>query len=291
MSYHLLKYLCACLWRLGYQVDRRTRLAPRKNIQFKTPLLGVGSRLSGGAGKTPLVRMLAKHYAGQGLRVGVLCHRTGDEDLWLGQEGGFRVIATHDRWRTCRELDGTVDLWISDDGLEDRRLRHGVWICLDWGERALDYSDLLPLGPCRSLRRDHADVFGQLRCAMEGSGCADADLVFATEMPRNSAGSLPEEPVVALAGIARPERFFDGLQALGVPVRHALPRPDHDRGFARVVQDWRSRGFPVVMTEKDAVRLDAAARRDPGVFVAGLAMTARDFPFRELARVLGIGNY
>ena len=37
----------------------------------------VGSLRAGGAGKTPVTEALARHYAGRGLRVGVLAYRLG----------------------------------------------------------------------------------------------------------------------------------------------------------------------------------------------------------------------
>lgn len=292
MSLYAVKLLAAVIWRLGYQVDRRIRLFPVKNIQFKTPILGVGSFLSGGAGKTPLVRHLAEYFSGLGLRVGVLCRPTGDEERWLASQGRWDVHCAKSRLELCKELDGRYDLLISDDGMEDRRLSHAHWLRLDWGERAETWRDLLPAGSCRSLRHDHPEVKWSVRCRMQGDPEAEcAQVVFSTGMPRNALGGLPLAPVMAMAGVARPERFFSGLKSLNVPLAGCIARPDHDRRFGDWVRFYRSQGVALAITEKDASRLGDELLNDPGVYVSGLALTKCELPYSELTTALRIGIF
>ena len=272
-------------------MDRTLRLAPKKNIQFKTPLLGIGSRLSGGAGKTPVVKWLAQYYSQQGLKVGVLCYPTGDENLWLAQGEGYSVFVTRNRWDFCKRHDGRVDLWICDDGLEDKRLSYGVWLILDWGESATQIRDLVPYGLCRSSRQDH-QVFRELRCHMVGDAPeGNCDLLFETSLPTNRQGNCPLGAVVAMAGIARPERFFKELRRLGLSVTHEVIRPDHDRRFMPELERWLTQGFSVVITEKDAVRLKPKLLENPCVFVASLGIHPSNFPFEDLTKALRLGTF
>jgi tetraacyldisaccharide 4'-kinase len=67
--------------------------------------------------------------------------------------------------------------------------------------------------------------------------------------------------VVAFAGIARPERFFDALRWLGYDVARELRFSDHHWYSARDVQTIRAAACDagsasIVTTEKDAVRCD-----------------------------------
>ena len=63
----------------------------------------------------------------------------------------------------------------------------------------------------------------------------------------------------AVAGIGHPERFFASLRALGAnPIVH--PYPDHHQ-FVAAELDW-SDDLPVVMTEKDAVKLTCVLSRE-----------------------------
>jgi tetraacyldisaccharide 4'-kinase len=60
-------------------------------------------------------------------------------------------------------------------------------------------------------------------------------------------------PVLAVAGIAQPQAFFDMLRAHGVAPAKTLALPDH-HDFANLEpQTWQ--GYTVVCTEKDAVKL------------------------------------
>jgi tetraacyldisaccharide 4'-kinase len=85
---------------------------------------------------------------------------------------------------------------------------------------------------------------------------------------RRPASAFAGETLHAVAGIGDPERFFRHLEALGLQIaRH--PFPDHHPFSAA---DLAFAGdAPVLMTEKDAVKLRRAAR--PNWWV--LPVTAR----------------
>jgi tetraacyldisaccharide 4'-kinase len=85
-----------------------------------------------------------------------------------------------------------------------------------------------------------------------------------------------DEPVFAVAGIARPDQFFTGLASAGWRVAGTMTFRDHhiftDRDVARAQAAARSAAARIVMTtEKDAVRL--AGRRLDGLPVAAVPLT------------------
>jgi tetraacyldisaccharide 4'-kinase len=94
--------------------------------------------------------------------------------------------------------------------------------------------------------------------------------------------SLRGRPLLAAAGIARPQRFFAMLREAGLEiVEH--PLPDH-HDFAELA--WPAGTTDVVLTEKDAVKI--APHRAAGV---RLWVAALDFRFdavfeRELLSLL-----
>ncbi|MEJ5348579.1 MAG: tetraacyldisaccharide 4'-kinase [Desulfosoma sp.] len=72
-----------------------------------------------------------------------------------------------------------------------------------------------------------------------------------------------EEPCLAVAGIARPERFFNMLRHLGITCRASMAFPDHHRWTLEDVRALRRKlqttgARWVVTTEKDAVRMPPA---------------------------------
>ena len=72
-------------------------------------------------------------------------------------------------------------------------------------------------------------------------------------------GETPNGKLVAFAGLARPEKFFDMLAALGAEVEEAAPFPDHhlytEDDLARLAQLAGEHGARLITTEKDAARL------------------------------------
>ncbi|MDR3000071.1 MAG: tetraacyldisaccharide 4'-kinase [Fibromonadaceae bacterium] len=264
-----LSFFAAALWRLGYLVDSKTRLAPKKNVHFTTPLLGIGSLLVGGSGKTPYTEFLAQKLKLQGLNLAILCKNTGDENLWFAKKG-FDVF-TGNRFELCKKLDGKYDILISDDGLEDRRLSHAAWICLTWGEKAESLRDIIPHGNCRSLWRDHPEIVCIKKCAMEWEEAAKtADIIFSMKLPEN----LPENSeIVAIAGIARSQRFFSGLQR-NYSIVKKIDCPDHFNIQKKVEQALKL-GLPVVVTEKNAVRLEPQLLENKNLFISKMFVANR----------------
>jgi tetraacyldisaccharide 4'-kinase len=255
----------AALWRFGYLIDSKTRLAPKKNVEFKTPLIGVGSLLAGGAGKTPYTAFLAEKLKGQGFSVGILCKNTGDENLWF-EKKGFNAFVGN-RLELCKKLDGKFDVLISDDGLEDRRLSHAFWICLTWGESAKNLRDIIPHGNCRSLWKDHPEIACVKKCAMEWEDAAKtADIVFSMEvaLPKNS-------KIIAIAGIARSHRFFEGLRKKYI-IEKKIKCRDHSKNIQKDIIKALKFGLPVVITEKDSVKLNKEILQNKNIFVATLSI-------------------
>jgi tetraacyldisaccharide 4'-kinase len=269
---NLFSLFFAMLWRFGYLIDSKTRLAPKNKTHFKTPLIGVGSLLAGGAGKTPYTAFLAKELKARGFSLAILCKNTGDENLWF-EKKGFEVF-TGNRFEMCKKLDGKYDVLISDDGLEDRRLSHAFWVCLSWGERAENLRDIIPCGNCRSLWRDHPEIACLKKCAMEWEDRAKtADVVFKMEKPKNYCGEiLPENSeIIALAGIARPHRFFEGLQKK-YSIAKKIKCKDHSKNIQKKAIQILKLGLPVIITEKDSVKLSEDVLRNKNIFVAELKL-------------------
>jgi len=70
--------------------------------------------------------------------------------------------------------------------------------------------------------------------------------------------SLRGRPVVAFAGIAKPERFFNSVESLGIPISRRIHFRDHHEYTARDVAEIATGAEcePRITTEKDSVRLE-----------------------------------
>jgi tetraacyldisaccharide 4'-kinase len=89
------------------------------------------------------------------------------------------------------------------------------------------------------------------------------------------AGPAPAGKLVAFAGLARPEKFFDTLAAIGAEVEDAIPYDDHhaysDDNLDFLARLAHERGARLITTEKDAARLSPEWRAR----VATLPVVAR----------------
>lgn len=267
-------------------------------------VVSVGNLSVGGSGKTPMVAALARLFMAQGERPSILIRgyaratarpgvtivsdgkqllerldTAGDEALMLARAlPTVPVLVGTDRYASGRvaeeQLAATVHLL--DDGFQHVKLARDIdLLAVSPGD--LD-DKVLPAGRLREPLS--ASVFADAVLTPGGSDAAAsvqrkllAPHVFpftrALGVPLPLPGAvarIPEraEPVLAVAGIARPQRFFDDLSNDGWRVADTLVFPDHHpfstNDIARIVEAARRAGAAAaITTEKDAVRLEPHA--------------------------------
>ena len=268
------------------------------------PVVVVGNLTVGGSGKTPTIIWLAHALAARGLRVGVVSRgyggtesgptevlassspaRVGDEPVLIARRTKARVVVGRDRVAAAAQLMPAVDVILADDGLQHYRLARDLEIAVVDARRGFGNGHLLPRGPLREPLRRLASVAAVIVNGAGDPGVAGIRMqLVPTWIVPLSGGErvrLTEwagRHVHAVAGIGDPERFFQTLQAAGLHVvKH--PKPDHAALGAADVEF--SDGYPVLMTEKDAVKCAAFAR--PGLYY--LEVEAELDPVPSLALV------
>ena len=274
------------------------------------PVVVVGNLIAGGAGKTPSVIAVVQRLQAAGRTPGVISRgygrtsspgsvirveaRTpadecGDEPLLLQLRLKVPVFVGSDRVAAARALLAAhpeVDVLVSDDGLQHRRLPRCAQVIV-FDERGIGNGWLLPAGPLReplppALPSNSVVVYNARQPTMAWPGhTARRQLAGVVELApwwagrQASLGALADlaasgRPVLAAAGVARPDRFFDLLQAAGLAFT-PLRLPDH-HDYATL--PWPVDAGDVVVTEKDAVKLQpqrvATERPATRVWVAPL---------------------
>lgn len=198
-----------------------------------------------------------------------------DEALLVALRGEVAVASNPNRIAAARAAHAVgADVLVLDDGFQHRRLHRDLDIVLT--QRSERAQHVLPSGPLREpwealaraavvLAPDEVVAPGAstvVRSHLEAIGwvhrVAAATPVAALETWRG-------REVVAVAGIARPERFFDMLCRCGVQIRERRVFVDHHRytreEWEKIRRSLRS-GECVVTTEKDLVKLHALAGDD-----------------------------
>lgn len=263
------------------------RVGLERTESLPVPVIVVGNWIVGGAGKTPTTLALLQLLRQRGLNAGVIsrgygrdgdgvhlvtrvstAREAGDEPLLIHLRGRVPVAVGRDRVAAARALLAAhpeLDLLVSDDGLQHWRLPRALSV-LVFDERGLGNGRVLPAGPLRqppaALRADQLVVYNAAGPSTPLPGfVAERSLKGAVSLAGWWTGdpatidtlvTLRQRPgLLAAAGIARPQRFFDMLAAHGL---HAapLPLPDH-ADFTTL--PWAPDAAGIVLTEKDAVKL------------------------------------
>jgi tetraacyldisaccharide 4'-kinase len=259
-----------------------------KTSRLHHPVVSVGNLTLGGTGKTPLVIALSERFLKEGARPVVLSRgykrassgvlvvsrgggplvsweEAGDEPFLIAESvPGVSVVVGSDRCEagSVAERENLGDLFILDDGFQHRRLHRNVDLLtidpVEWnaGER------LLPVGrwrePKSAATRAHAAL-------VQSASETPPELpipAFAVETVMDGIfkGSQPVDietlrgrSVVAFAGIAKPDRFFDALEKLGLRLAHRVRFRDHHKYTAAEITSLG--GDLQITTHKDAVRL------------------------------------
>lgn len=305
----------AGLYRLGAGLAKLLR-GPARRVG--RPVIVVGNVTAGGSGKTPLVLHLVERLRAAGRRPGIVTRghgragtavalvraestaaEVGDEPLLLARRGACPVAVGADRVAAAEALLAAhpeLDVILSDDGLQHARLARDAEVLVVDGARGFGNGWLLPAGPLREppgpvLRRASAVVSNGTAPAglLDAANAAPMTMqlepgaaVQLSDGATRPLAAFAATEVHAVAGIGNPERFFAMLEAMGLRLRRH-PRPDHaplapaDLGFGD--------GLPVLLTEKDAVKLP----RDMPGGVWCVPVTARFAPDdagRLLAQVM-----
>jgi tetraacyldisaccharide 4'-kinase len=259
-------------------------------VRAAVPVLCVGNLVAGGAGKTPTALALARlvrelggdaHFLTRGyggsergpLRVDPKRHdarAVGDEALLLAAEAPTWL--SPDRvGGAAAAAAGGAGLVIMDDGLQNPSLAKDLSIVVVDGGFGFGNGRVLPAGPLREpvsrglARADAIVLIGPYRTGMADTLKSAAPPVFAAELvPGPEALRFRDRPLVAFAGIGRPAKFFETLEAIGAALVERHSFPDHHRytpdEIMRLCEAASRHGGKPVTTAKDYMRLPSEAR-------------------------------
>ncbi len=256
-------------------------------VRLPVPVIVVGNIAVGGSGKTPTVDWLVRQLRAAGWSPGIVSRGyggtvegiglvsadsdpslCGDEPVLLARLTRCPVAIGRDRPAAAQALLAAhpeCDLIVSDDGMQHYRLARDVEIAVV-DQATLGNCRLLPAGPLREplgrLRSvDLVIAHGALSLPVSAAigSVAVASMVLEGASFRSlrrpddtcQASAFRGQRVHALAGIGRPERFFDQLRAMGLDVVEH-PFPDHHR-FSAADLDFAP-DEAKLMTSKDAVK-------------------------------------
>ncbi len=270
------------------------------------PVVVVGNLIVGGAGKTPTVMAVVALLRRHGFTPGIISRgyrgtagntfggtlevqpqtapaECGDEPWLMRWRTGVPVFVGRDRaaaGHALRRAHPAVNIVVSDDGLQHLRLARDAQV-LVFDERGAGNGWLLPSGPLReslpaSVPARSLVLYNTNSASTHLAGSLSVrSLRGAVQLAAWRAGQpasitafelLRGKALTAVAGVARPNRFFEMLRAQGLQIS-TLPLPDH---FDFASLPWTPDTPDVVVTEKDAVKLDPTRVGATRVWVVAL---------------------
>lgn len=245
------------------------------------PVIVVGNVVAGGAGKTPVVMAVVRHLQARGWRPGVVSRgygrsstdcravlpdsppsAAGDEPLLIARQCKVPVFVASQRLEAAQALRQShpdIDIIVCDDGLQHLALARNIEVCV-FNNDGVGNGWLLPAGPLREPWPRPVDLVVHAGTAPKGcrAPCFAMQRSLAPTAVRADGSQVPlhqlqTQPLLALAGIARPRDFFALLQQSGLEPQRTLALPDHYD-----YDSWQrpsDKPYTLICTEKDAAKL------------------------------------
>lgn len=267
------------------------RRQKRPSHKLPVPVLCCGNITTGGTGKTPLTQAIVKFLLTKGYNPHIITRGYGgkspqnkrldiktDTAINVGDEA---MLLAHiaPTWRGPNRLhnarlaiDNGADCLILDDGLQDPSLYKDISILTIDGHIGFGNHRILPAGPLRetlpdALPRIHAAVIiGEDHHHIKNLLSPHLPVAQAFFLPGNEIHLLKKQPVIAFAGIGRPDKFFTMLQEHDVHLAHTISFPDHHiysfRDIKRLQHLARTSQARLVTTEKDSIKLPPTFLKD-----------------------------
>ncbi len=275
-----------------YQAGAGMRTTLSKPYRPAAPVVCVGNITMGGAGKTPMTIAIMERLSEKGVAAHALTRGyggrkhgpllvdldkhtyrdIGDEAMLLARAGPTWVAKNKSAGAKAAVLGG-AEVIIMDDGFQNPTVFKDASLVIIDGEVGLGNGRIFPAGPMResaksALRRADAvilvggDESDPVHTIWRKHLPVGVPILRATVMPR---GPIPQGPVFAFAGIARPEKFFNALREAGAELKATTTFPDH-HNFAesdlRELRETARRHNALMMTtEKDYMRIPKDLRR------------------------------
>ena len=267
-----------------YQTIAAARWKRARPWRAPVPVVCIGNLVAGGAGKTPVARSVCARLAAKGChahlvsrgyggrdrgptRVDPSRHDSvdvGDEALLLAATGPTWIA--RDRAAAARKaVEAGARAIVLDDGFQNPALDKDLSFLVIDGAYGFGNGRLIPAGPLREpigdglARADAVVLMGEDRANIAKKLPASLPVLPAHLKPSGGIDDVSGKPVVAFAGIGRPEKFFETLESLSCELLGRHPFADHHRYRDHEIMVLADKADKLqallVTTAKDFVRL------------------------------------
>ncbi len=265
------------------------------------PIISVGNLAVGGTGKTPVASWLMTHLTTTGHRPALVTRGYGSDEILLYKvrNPGVPVVAQKSKIKgVAQAAEQGAAVAVLDDGFQHRAAKRDVDIVLLAAEQGTS-GPLLPRGrfrePLSALSRadaivvtrkvatqDEARAVGRLAIGKAPNAVwgqihlgEDVWTELEPDPPAEACAGPPAGDLLAVSSIAEPDGFHEMVRSKASGVVECMAFPDHhpfsNKDVRRIAE--RAAGRPVVITEKDAVKLRTFSQDMPRTYVLHIQVT------------------
>ena len=270
-----------------YQLATSINLSIKKTRSVNKPVICIGNLTAGGTGKTPVSISFAKILTELGKKPffvsrgyggklhNVLVDNTkhtpyevGDEPLLLSRQAP--VVVNPNRYEGAKlAIKNGADIIVMDDGFQNPTLKKDLSFLVFDGEFGYGNGMCIPAGPLREsltsgLKRAQAII-------IIGEDKHNLSQKF-KHLPIFKGHITPQinkqekEPIIAFAGIGRPEKFYTSLRLCGFKVYQTIDFPDHHQytkeELLSLIEKAKNNHCVLYTTSKDFVKIPTELRNN-----------------------------
>ncbi len=242
------------------------------------PVIVVGNITAGGTGKTPIVIAIANYFVSRNKTVGIVSRgyggkytqeamevisisdpsECGDEPLLIKQQTDAFVVVAKKRMNAVNFLiqNHSVDLIISDDGLQHYSMGRKIEIAVIDGHNRLGNGWFLPAGPLRESKRRLKSVDFVINNGSHSEGEVSSQIepecyINLSTNEKKDLDFFKNQTCLAVAGIGKPKNFYSLLETLGVNI---ITKTFSDHYSFNERDLAFTEDYPILMTAKDCVK-------------------------------------
>ena len=237
---------------------------------FKIPVICVGNIYIGGTGKTPTSILIAKELSEAKIKPVILrkYYKSHVDEYNLIRNNFSNLIIKKNRILGISEAEKKgYDVVILDDGLQDYKIKKKLSIVCFNQNQLIGNGLILPSGPLRESLKTlkNASIIiinGKIDKEFEKKILIinkNLEIYYSYYNPINL-DEFKNHDLLAIAGIANPENFFELLKKNSLIVREKLTFPDHyifsKNDLQAIINLAKEKNLKIIMTEKDYFKIN-----------------------------------
>ena len=261
-----------CPFSVFYFLGSRFVFNLRKKHEYvsKRPIICFGNILSGGVGKTPIVRQVARFFDApvvmRGYKKTKATSDIGDEAKMLSNDGILVHVGNRKDNLILLNKQKSKSPIIMDDGFQNSSIKKDISVLVF--DEAIGFGNgfLLPAGPLRETKSaiDRADAVIVIKRKNVAHGFSlPTNIPVFNAYNKEICPYSEETDVIAFAGIGYPEKFFENVPS---HIIEKISFPDHyqysDGDIKNLFEKAQQQNAKLLTTEKDWVRLPDWAKKD-----------------------------